>query len=172
MAQRRVIIRRVTEADREMFIAASKASGKLHGKWVSTPTTTKAFNAYLNKMEQPNNCGLLVLKRPSKSEPTQMVGMINLTNIILGPLRSAFLGYCAFAGFERQGLMKEGLALAVRYGFGKLGLHRMEANIQPHNAASIALAKAVGFKLEGYSPRYLKIAGRWRDHERWAIVAD
>jgi NADH dehydrogenase [ubiquinone] 1 alpha subcomplex assembly factor 7 len=38
-------------------------------------------------------------------------------------------------------------------------------------AASIALVKSCGFSLEGYSPRYLKIGGRWRDHERWAIVA-
>ncbi len=56
--------------------------------------------------------------------------------------------------------------------FGELGLHRLEANIQPDNAASIALVRKPGFRLEGYSPRYLKIAGRWRDHERWAILAE
>ena len=61
---------------------------------------------------------------------------------------------------------------AVVVAFSKLGLHRLEANIQPENTASIALAKRVGFQKEGFSPRYLKIRGRWRDHERWAIVAD
>jgi ribosomal-protein-alanine N-acetyltransferase len=59
----------------------------------------------------------------------------------------------------------------VRHAFRRLRLHRLEANIQPGNAPSVALAKACGFTREGYSPRYLKIAGRWRDHERWAIVA-
>ena len=58
------------------------------------------------------------------------------------------------------------------YAFGKLRLHRVEANIQPTNVASIALARRVGLRLEGYSPKYLKIAGRWCDHERWAINAD
>jgi len=51
-----------------------------------------------------------------------------------------------------------------------LRLHRLEANIQPENVASIALARTCGFNKEGYSPAYLKIGGRWRDHERWAIV--
>ena len=72
---------------------------------------------------------------------------------------------------EGQGLMREGLQAAVRDAFRSLKLHRLEANIQPANAASIALVRACGFSKEGYSPRYLKIGGRWRDHERWAILA-
>ena len=49
---------------------------------------------------------------------------------------------------------------------------KIEANIQPANASSLALAKGAGFHREGFSPRYLKIGGRWRDHERWAILAE
>jgi ribosomal-protein-alanine N-acetyltransferase len=56
--------------------------------------------------------------------------------------------------------------------FTRLELHRLEANIQPANLASITLVKRLGFHLEGLSPRYLKIAGHWRDHERWALLAD
>jgi ribosomal-protein-alanine N-acetyltransferase len=67
--------------------------------------------------------------------------------------------------------MRNGLRAVVRHAFAKLKLHRLEANIRPINVASVALVKAGGFSKEGYSPRYLKIGGRWRDHERWAILA-
>jgi len=68
--------------------------------------------------------------------------------------------------------MTEAIALMLRYAFADLRLHRIEANIQPGNVASIALVKRAGFVKEGFSRRYLKIGGRWRDHERWAILAE
>ena len=98
--------------------------------------------------------------------------MININNIIHGQFRSGFLGYYAFADFAKQGLMREGMRLVLRHAFKKLKLHRLEANIQPTNRRSIALARDCGFTKEGYSRRYLKIGGKWRDHERWAILAE
>ena len=68
--------------------------------------------------------------------------------------------------------MREALEQVLDHAFGPLGLHRIEANIQPGNAPSIALARGAGFRLEGFSPRYLLIGGQWRDHERYAITAD
>jgi ribosomal-protein-alanine N-acetyltransferase len=68
--------------------------------------------------------------------------------------------------------MSEAVRLVVDHGFRKLKLHRLEANIQPANTDSIALVKRLGFKREGYSPRYLKIGGRWQDHERWAVLRE
>ncbi|MFM2119625.1 MAG: hypothetical protein RL722_1093 [Pseudomonadota bacterium] len=101
------------------------------------------------------------------------VGVFNLSQIVLGNFRSAYLGYYAFSQGAGRGLMRAGLAALLRQAFSReLGLHRLEANIQPDNLRSVALVQAAGFQREGYSPRYLKIRGRWRDHERWAIVAD
>jgi ribosomal-protein-alanine N-acetyltransferase len=68
--------------------------------------------------------------------------------------------------------MTEAVGLVVRDAFRRLRLHRLEANVQPGNRASIRLVRRLGFRREGYSPRYLKIQGRWRDHERWALLAD
>ncbi len=62
------------------------------------------------------------------------------------------------------------LSINFMKAFEELGLHRLEANIQPDNLKSINLVKNNGFKKEGVSPRYLKINGEWRDHERWAIT--
>jgi ribosomal-protein-alanine N-acetyltransferase len=66
--------------------------------------------------------------------------------------------------------MNAGLRLILQTVFEDLKLHRLEANIQPENNRSIHLVKNNGFRKEGYSPRYLKINGVWRDHERWAMT--
>jgi ribosomal-protein-alanine N-acetyltransferase len=90
----------------------------------------------------------------------------------MGNFRSAYLGYYGAVSFAGRGFMTEGLSLVLDHAFSDLRLNRLEANIQPANARSIALAERIGFRKEGYSPNYLYIAGGWRDHERWAIAAD
>src|SRR5439155_17785655 len=80
-----------------------------------------------------------------------------------------YYGFRAHAG---KGLMKEGLALALDAAFGPLGLHRVEVNIQPGNVRSIGLVTGMGFAQEGFSRGYLRIAGRWRDHIRFAMLAE
>jgi ribosomal-protein-alanine N-acetyltransferase len=100
------------------------------------------------------------------------VGSITLSEIVRGRFESAYIGYQIGAPFARQGYMTEALALALQIAFGRLRLHRVEANIQPRNVASIALVRRAGFRREGLSRRYLKIGGRWRDHERWALLAE
>lgn len=112
--------------------------------------------------------GFLVLLRHSG----EIVGVVNLGNIIRGPLQGAYVGYYAFAPHAGKGLMREGMQLVLKHAFQKLRLHRLEANIQPENRASIRLARSCGFVREGFSRRYLKVNGRWRDHERWAILAE
>ena len=101
-----------------------------------------------------------------------LAGVVNISEIVLGSFRSGYLSYYAFEPHQRHGYMHAGVSAMIQLAFRHYGLHRLEANIQPANAASIALVRGLGFELEGYSPRYLKIAGRWRDHERWAIRSE
>ena len=150
------------------FIAAAAGSKALHRPWIAAPSTAEAFRAWRIRMAQPTHCALLACRRDDGA----IVGVFNVTNMVMGPFRGAFLGYYAFAGHQSQGLMSAGLRAVMKHAFKSLKLHRLEANIQHGNAPSIALVRACGFSLEGYSPRYLKVGGRWRDHERWAIVAD
>jgi ribosomal-protein-alanine N-acetyltransferase len=101
-----------------------------------------------------------------------LLGAINLSEIVRGKFQSCYLGYYIGPAYTGQGYMTEALQLMLATAYRRLRLHRVEANIQPNNAASIRLVKRAGFRREGYSPRYLKIGGRWRDHERWALLAE
>jgi ribosomal-protein-alanine N-acetyltransferase len=165
---RHLLLRPALAGDCDEFIAKVRRSRALHHPWLHAPGTQAAFQAWLTRQAQPDYLGALLVERRSGA----LAGVFNLSQIVRGPLCSAYLGYYALAGHEGRGLMHAGLGLLLRLAFGRLGLHRVEANIQPGNLRSIALVRGCGFALEGYSPRYLKIGGRWRDHERWARMAD
>lgn len=162
-----VYLRQPVLTDEAEFLSAVRKSGPLHRPWTSAPDTAAKFRAYVRQTKLPSHHAFLVCRRDTGA----IVGVVNITNIVLGRFRSGYLGYYVFAGHERQGLMRKGLGLVVRHAFNSLKLHRLEANIQPDNVASIALVKSCGLIKEGFSPRYLKIGGRWKDHERWAVVA-
>lgn len=164
----RVYLRVPTLRDRAEFISLSVASASFYRGLASPLSTTRAFTAYVERCRRPDYFGMLVCRR----EDDQIVGCVNLSQIVRGTFQSAYMGYQVFEPFARQRYMSDAMALVLRVTFVRLKLHRVEANIQPTNAASIALVKRVGFVKEGYSARYLKIGGRWRDHERWAITAE
>ena len=163
----RILLRVPTLADQREFLALARASRTFHAPWVTAPSTPAQFRSYIARMSRPENAAFVVCAR----ESGRIAGVVNISNMVLGAFHSGYLGYYAFSGFERRGFMRSGLRAVVRHAFARLKLHRLEANIQPDNRASIGLVRACGFAKEGYSPRYLKIGGRWRDHERWAILS-
>jgi ribosomal-protein-alanine N-acetyltransferase len=151
----------------EQFLAAVVRSRKLHGSWVTAPSSSAEYQLYLKERQGPRQVKHFVC-----DELGQICGVINLSEIVRGSFQSAYLGYYALAPHAGKGYMSAGLRLVVSRAFGELELHRLEANIQPGNRRSIALVKRAGFRLEGLSKRYLRIAGRWRDHQRWAITVE
>jgi ribosomal-protein-alanine N-acetyltransferase len=145
-----------------------RASRRLHAPWVTAPLDSASFQSFLARARHPNALALLVCH----ATENRILGVFKLSEIVRGTFQSAYLSYYVGAPFAGQGYMTEGMELVLRHAFRNLRLHRLEANIQPENQASIALVKRCGFVLEGFSPRYLKIRNRWRDHQRWAILAE
>ena len=162
----RVYLRAVSAEDRAEFLKLMRTSQHLHYPWISPPVTEATFTGYLARTRTEDHEGLLVCTRSEDA----IAGVININNIVRGSFLSASLGYYAGAPFAGQGLMREGLELVKNYAFFSLGLHRLEANIQPDNHRSIALVQQCGFEREGLSPDFLYIDGKWRDHERWTVV--
>lgn len=164
----RALLRHPRADDQAEFLALVRASRALHKGWVSPPATPDQFATWFVRQREPNQELHLVCRRADGA----LCGVMNLTEIVRGPLLSANLGYYAFAPTAGHGYMREGMQLVLAQAFRGLGLHRVEANIQPDNSSSLALALLAGFQPEGYSPRYLKIAGSWRDHLRLAILEE
>lgn len=159
---------RATRADAAELIAANRENQSYHRPWSAPFTDPSGFENWYARSLTGANVGLVVRESATKD----IVGVININEIVGGVFQSAYLGYYGMSRFSRKGLMTSGLKAAVAYAFDELGLHRLEANIQPANQASIALVRRVGFAKEGFSPRYLRIDGQWCDHERWAMLAD
>jgi len=164
----RTYIRRGRAGDADEFTELMRASRGLHQPW-SFPPTRKEELVALVERARSDDFELILLCRRSDN---RIMGFFNLSQIFRGPFLNAYLGYAVGAEFAGEGYMSEGIELLLAHSFQSLGLHRLEANIQPGNERSTALARRAGFRLEGFSPRYLKIDGRWRDHERWAILAE
>jgi ribosomal-protein-alanine N-acetyltransferase len=149
------------------FLGAVVRSRRLHGSWVTAPTSAAEYRLYLKERQGPRSYKYFIC-----DESAAICGVMNVTQVIRGSFQSAYLGYYALAPHAGKGFMRMGLSLLLDRVFGELELHRLEANIQPKNQRSIELVKLAGFRYEGLSTRYLKIAGRWRDHERWAITVE
>ena len=172
----RVYLRRPRLADASRFIAAVKDSAPLHRSWIEAPATRSSFAAYVRRYAGPasrraasaTNIGLFVCR----IEDGVPAGVFNVSEIVRSAFNSAYIGYYALAPYAGHGYMAEGLKLTLQLAFDRLRLHRVEINIQPTNERSISLVRGAGLTREGYSRRYVKIAGRWRDHERWAFLAE
>src|SRR5215216_853151 len=167
-AGEKVLLRAPSARDSAEFVALNRASRRLHRGLVSPPVEPEQFEAFLKRCRCEDSACFLVCR----VEDGRVVGSMNLTQIVRGNFRSAYLGYYTGEPYAGRGYMTEAIRLLLRHAFETLKLHRVEANIQPGNHASLALVKRAGFVKEGYSRRYLKICGRWRDHERWAIIAE
>jgi RimJ/RimL family protein N-acetyltransferase len=164
---KQVSIREPEFDDEIPFLTAMQYSRSLHSPWVTPPLTKQEFRDYVQRFQQPDQKSFLVCAAYG-----EIAGVINVSEIVRGHFQSAYLGFYSVSDYAGKGYMSAGLKLVLQKVFIDLSLHRVEANIQPGNIPSISLVRANGFRKEGYSPRYLKINGEWRDHERWAMTIE
>jgi ribosomal-protein-alanine N-acetyltransferase len=99
-----------------------------------------------------------------------IVGQINVANILHGSVSSAVVGYWISPEVAGRGVTPTAVALVTDYLFNVLGLHRVEIDIRPENAASLRVVEKLGFRYEGLKERYIHINGAWRDHYVFALT--
>ena len=99
-------------------------------------------------------------------------GQVNVSNVVHGVLRSASVGYWIDADLAGRAIVPTAVALVIDHCFGVVGLHRIEIDIRPENAASLRVVEKLGLRREGYYERYLDIDNGWRDHLAFAVTAE
>ena len=102
----------------------------------------------------------------------QVQGQLNVANVMYGSVSSAVLGYWVSPEVAGRGVMPISVALVTDYLMDQVGLHRVEINVRPENAASLRVIQKLGFRYEGLKQRYIHINGDWRDHYVFAITKE
>ena len=170
----RVELRRPREADAAAWRRLRRLSREHLAPWEPAtppgeePDGPEAWDRFLSASRDDRHLKALVVSR----DGGELLGQVSLNEMVPGAFRSAYLGYWIGAAHAGRGFAREAVGLLVAHAFDGLGLHRVEANVQPTNRASLGVVRALGFRREGFSPRYLRIAGRWEDHERWALTVE
>ncbi|MEL6328568.1 MAG: GNAT family protein [Planctomycetota bacterium] len=169
-----VFLRFPLRRDRAEFLELRRASRVHLEPW--EPLPPRGFDAWgddvfereLRNRRSAGQHRLLICRRGDGA----IVGRVAVAPIERGAIQTARLGYWIGEPHCGNGYMTEALRLVTRYCFRSLGLHRVSADVQPHNAASKRAVLRAGFRYEGFSPKLVQIAGRWADHERYAMTAD
>lgn len=102
----------------------------------------------------------------------RLAGQVTVNGIVRGAFDSAYVGYWVDRRVAGQGVLPTALAMVLDHCFGPVGLHRVEANVRPENAASIRVVEKLGFREEGRHARYLFIDDDWRDHLSYALLRE
>ena len=175
----RVALRHLRERDEREWVALRRSSRAFLEPWEPAPRPgddpfgPPGFARSRTSGDSPTVQRHVIVTLEGAPAPAgTIVGMVNLSQICGWPFLNAIMGYWVGAAHTRRGYAREGVELCVRRAFEQLDLHRVEANIIPTNAPSLALVRALGFREEGFSPEYLQIAGAWRDHTRWAMTRE
>lgn len=138
--------------------------------WPHDALTPRAYRRRLERIRQEWSSGTGYAFFLYENASRRLIGGITLANVRYGVVQSTSIGYWTGRPYARRGYMHEGLQLTLDYCFRKLQLHRVEAACLTNNLPSRNLLLKAGFHPEGRARKYLCIAGRWQDHDTFAIL--
>ena len=168
MSGEKVFLRYVAQSDFEELLDLFKSSLEFYKGLITPPLDEQSFQIYVDRnLDEANECFVIC-----RNSDDKIVGALNLTQIFRKAFQNCYLGYSLGVNFTGKGYMTEAVESVLHHAFENLKLHRVEANVQPHNVASLKVLERCGFTKEGFSRKYLQINGVWCDHERWAIIAE
>ena len=139
--------------------------------WPPGDLTRSAFRARLQQYKKDRKQGSAYPFLIFRTRDSTLVGGLTLTNVRRGVAQMGSLGYWMGVSFAGQGYMSAAVRALLHYAFSELGLHRIEAGCLENNIASIRLLEKTGVQYEGLARSYLCIAGEWRPHRLYAILA-
>ncbi len=141
-------------------------------EWPSDDLTKIGFRRRLRHYQREARDDLGYAFAVCEEPSGRIFGGITLSNVRRGATQAALLGYWIGIPFNNHGYTTEAVRTMLRYAFGPLHLHRIEAVSRPENIASIRVLQKNGFTREGYARRLLKINGAWADHLVFAKLAN
>lgn len=168
-----VVMRGLRFRDRVEWEDLRRANRSWLGPWEATnpyPHDGMRFRQLVRFLDAEAQAGRL---QPFVIEcDGRLVGQMHLFGISWGSLRGGAAGYWVGRQWAGRGIAPTALAALVDHAFTGIGLHRVEVNIRPENAASLRVVDKLGFRDEGLRRRYLHIDGRWCDHRSFALTVE
>lgn len=168
-----IVLRGLRTRDRDEWEGLRAANHDWLSPWEATSPTAQGrsrFRQLVRHYDREAQAGRL---QPFVIEHQgRLVGQMHLFGITWGSMRSGAAGYWVARSHAGLGLAPLALAGLVDHAFYGLGLHRVEVNIRPGNAASLRVVDKLGFRDEGLRERFLHIDGAWRDHRTFALTAE
>lgn len=130
------------------------------------------YKKFLKKNERFVKDGVIYHFGAFEKKTGRLIGMTLIALPVRFNVQSARLSYGIFNNYWKHGFGTEIVSAAAEFAFRKLKLHRLEAEIQPHNLASISLAKSAGFQYEGMRRAAVYFNKRWNDHVVYSLLAE
>ncbi|MET3946414.1 ribosomal-protein-alanine N-acetyltransferase [Arthrobacter sp. UYCu512] len=175
-----LVLRPIRHRDRKEWTTVRSRNSEWLAPWeASNPEPGGGLPDYRQmvrslKAQAAQGVGLpfLITARTAGFREPVIVGQLTVSSIAWGSAMMATLGYWVDRDRAGQGIAPTAVALVTDYCFQSLGLHRMEINIRPENGPSLRVVEKLGFRDEGYRPRFLHINGEWADHRSFALTSE